>query len=58
MPRKTFLAVLGVIMLLVTAAGAPEARNEGLDRIIKAGAIRIAVPDDFPPFGKRKAPGL
>jgi polar amino acid transport system substrate-binding protein len=57
MPRKTFLAVLGVIVLLVTAAGATEARNEGLDRVIKAGAIRIAVPDDFPPFGKRDRNG-
>jgi polar amino acid transport system substrate-binding protein len=57
MPRRTFLAVLGVIMLLVTASGASEARNDGLDRIIKAGAIRIAVPDDFPPFGKRGTNG-
>src|SRR5262249_30702998 len=57
MPRRTFLAVLGVTLLLVTASGASEARNEGLDRIIKAGAIRIAVPDDFPPFGKRGTNG-
>ena len=57
MPRRTFLAVLGVIVLLVTASGAPEASNEGLDRIIKAGAIRIAVPDHFPPFGNRGTNG-
>lgn len=52
MGRKTLMLVF-VVVMVGTALGAPEAANERFDSIIKAGAIRIAVPDDFPPFGDR-----
>ena len=38
-----------------TAAAAliamPAARADGLDDVLKAGVLRVAVPQDFPPFG-------
>jgi polar amino acid transport system substrate-binding protein len=33
------------------ASGAPDAFADALGDIVKAGTIRIAVPQDFPPFG-------
>ena len=57
MSPKAFLLLLGVIMAVVTASGAAEAQNEGLSRIIKAGIVRIAVPDNFRPFGDHSTDG-
>ena len=50
--RRSFnaglLASLGTAGWLVTAAGA---RADTLGDIMKSGTVRIAVPQDFPPFG-------
>jgi polar amino acid transport system substrate-binding protein len=41
-----------VTLLAAAAAGtALPARADGLDDIMKAGVLRVAVPQDFPPFG-------
>jgi polar amino acid transport system substrate-binding protein len=57
MRPKAYLVVLGVIIAVVTASGAAEGQNQGLDRIIKAGTVRIAVPDNFRPFGDHDTDG-
>jgi polar amino acid transport system substrate-binding protein len=44
------LAKLGLVVAVVAAPIAASA-DEALDRITKAGVVRIAVPDNFPPFG-------
>lgn len=44
----------GVWLVAAATALAPSpaaAQNGALDRIVKAGVVRIAVPDNFPPFG-------
>ncbi len=51
MSRRTLLAVLGLMVAVVAAPTATSAKNDTLDHIIKAGVVRIAVPDNFPPFG-------
>jgi len=41
-----------VSLIAAAAAGAAlPARADGLDDIMKAGVLRVAVPQDFPPFG-------
>lgn len=47
--RRTILATAAAALTLSFQATA--ARAEALDDIVKAGVIRIAVPQDFPPFG-------
>src|SRR5690606_37902537 len=47
--RRTILAAAAAALTLSFQATA--ARAEALDDIVKAGVIRIAVPQDFPPFG-------
>jgi polar amino acid transport system substrate-binding protein len=44
-----FLAALGAAAFVF--ASAPAAQADTLDDIMKRGMIRIAVPQDFPPFG-------
>ena len=44
------LAKLGLVVAIATAPIAASA-DEALDKITKAGMVRVAVPDNFPPFG-------
>ena len=46
----TRAALLTLIAAAVAGTGLP-ASADGLDDIMKAGTVRIAVPQDFPPFG-------
>jgi polar amino acid transport system substrate-binding protein len=46
---KTLLAAVAVLVSIAVAA--PSATAEDLDEILRAGVVRIAVPQDFPPFG-------
>mgnify|MGYP002151660759 CR=1 FL=1 len=48
MMKKTLFALLGAALLLVQLS---PARADQLQDIEKRGVIRIAVPQDFPPFG-------
>jgi polar amino acid transport system substrate-binding protein len=62
MPHKRLLAQLGLIKLglmiaVMVAPNAATAENGALDHIVKAGIVRIAVPDNFPPFGTLGADG-
>lgn len=43
--------LLAAAAALAFATHSPDSRAEALDDIMKAGVIRIAVPQDFPPFG-------
>ena len=47
-PRR-FLVIMAAMALAL--AGAPSAVAEKLEDIIQSGAIKVAVPADFPPFG-------
>jgi polar amino acid transport system substrate-binding protein len=51
MPLKALLAGLGLIAALLAAPAMAADKNDALDRITKTGTVRIAVPDNFPPFG-------
>src|SRR5579863_8065957 len=51
MRRTPFVSLILLALVLLAAAPASLAENGALDRIVKAGTIRIAVPDNFPPFG-------
>jgi polar amino acid transport system substrate-binding protein len=51
MSRKTLLPVLGLVMAIIAAPTQATAKNNALNHIIKAGTVRVAVPDNFPPFG-------
>jgi polar amino acid transport system substrate-binding protein len=48
MKRRNLLLSLCATAMLVSA---PLARADQLDDILKSGTIKIAVPQDFPPFG-------
>jgi polar amino acid transport system substrate-binding protein len=48
---RPLFARLGLLALIVAVPIGARAENDALDRITKAGTIRIAVPDNFPPFG-------
>lgn len=50
--RRTILAAAAAALTLSFQATA--ARAEALDDIVKAGVIRIAVPQDFPPLRQRR----
>ncbi len=39
------------MMAIIAAPVAATARDDALDHIIKTGIVRVAVPDNFPPFG-------
>ncbi len=51
MQRRRFLLAFASIIGLAALAHAPEARADALKDIMARGAIRVAVPQDFPPFG-------
>ena len=51
MSRNTLLAVVGGLAALIAAPMTAAAGNGALDHIVKAGVVRVAVPDNFPPFG-------
>lgn len=42
---------IGAAATAAAFAIAPAARADGLDDIMKTGVLRVAVPQDFPPFG-------
>jgi hypothetical protein len=48
MKRRNLL--LSLCAALVLTAG-PLAHADALDDIVKAGVLKVAVPQDFPPFG-------
>jgi polar amino acid transport system substrate-binding protein len=39
------------LFVAVAALSAPLSRAEALDDILKSKVLRVAVPQDFPPFG-------
>jgi polar amino acid transport system substrate-binding protein len=45
--RSLFVFLLAAVMVAAPIAG----RADTLDDIMKAGVIKVAVPQDFPPFG-------
>jgi polar amino acid transport system substrate-binding protein len=50
--RRTMFRRFAVAFLALAAAGAAtQARADTLDDIMAAGTIKVAVPQDFPPFG-------
>ncbi len=51
MARRTLLVALCLMIAMTAAPVAALAKDDALDRIIKAGVVKIAVPDNFPPFG-------
>ncbi len=51
MPHKRLLAKLGLMVAIMVAPIAATAENAALDHIVKTGMVRVAVPDNFPPFG-------
>src|SRR4051812_41367286 len=57
MPYRTTLAGLGLCLVVMAAPFAAIAENDDLERIRRAGIIRVAVSDNFPPFGDLGAGG-
>jgi len=51
MLHRRWRVALWLLIALLAGPVAAIAEDNALDRITKAGAIRIAVPDNFPPFG-------
>jgi polar amino acid transport system substrate-binding protein len=51
MPHRTLLAGLGLIVAIIAAPITAMAKDDALNHIIKAGIVRVGVPDNFPPFG-------
>ena len=51
MSRRTLLAGLGLLVAIMASPITATANDNALDHIIKAGMVRVAVPDNFPPFG-------
>lgn len=51
MRQVKFYAAIGLMAAAVTGWMTGAARADDLDRIMKAGVVKIAVPQDFPPFG-------
>jgi polar amino acid transport system substrate-binding protein len=50
MKSAKWLGALSLVAAFVLSSGA-NAESNALDRIVKDGVVRIAVPQDFPPFG-------
>jgi polar amino acid transport system substrate-binding protein len=55
--NRPFLAGLGLMVAIMAAPATATAENDALDHIIKAGTVRIAVPENFAPFGALGAEG-
>lgn len=51
MLRGAFAASLWLITAVMIAPTAVAADNDALVRIMKAGSVKVGVPDNFPPFG-------
>jgi polar amino acid transport system substrate-binding protein len=51
MPQRMLVAGLALIAALLARPAMAPAADEALDRIVKKGVVRIAIPDNFPPFG-------
>ncbi|WP_353860200.1 transporter substrate-binding domain-containing protein [Azospirillum formosense] len=51
MKRRTLLALAVAAVAGLSIAQAPAARADALQDITKRGTLRVAVPQDFPPFG-------
>lgn len=51
MPLRLVFALLGLLVASLALPIWAMAQTGALDRIAQAGMIRIAVPDNFPPFG-------
>ena len=52
MKRRQLLMVLGIAMLTMGSLSSPQAaRADALSDIAASGTLRVAVPQDFPPFG-------
>ncbi len=49
--RSIALAGLGFAVAAVMGLSPVVARADGLDEIMKSGVLKVAVPQDFPPFG-------
>jgi polar amino acid transport system substrate-binding protein len=50
MLRRALSAAVGLVVATVAAFSA-MAENGTLDRITRTGTVRVAIPDNFPPFG-------
>lgn len=50
-PLARLLTPLGLVIAIATSPIEARAENGALDRIIKVGTVRVAVPHNFPPFG-------
>src|SRR5580698_5572523 len=57
MPHRRLLMALGVLIAVLAGPVGAKAADNGLARIVKDGVIKIAVPDNFPPFGNLGADG-
>ena len=42
---------MALVLALIGVPSAAKAENDALDHITRAGKVRVAVPDNFPPFG-------
>jgi polar amino acid transport system substrate-binding protein len=51
MPQRMVVAGLALIVALLARPIAAPAADDALDRIVKNGVVRIAIPDNFSPFG-------
>ncbi|AYG66634.1 amino acid ABC transporter substrate-binding protein [Rhizobium sp. CCGE531] len=52
MKRRQLLTALGIAMLAMGSLSAPHAaRADALSDVTSRGTLRVAVPQDFPPFG-------
>jgi len=49
--RRSFGAFIATAVLGATVLAALPAHADALDDIVKSGVLRVAVPEDFPPFG-------
>jgi polar amino acid transport system substrate-binding protein len=47
--RRAWLAAL--LLSPILALATPAAHADALDTITKAGVLKVAVPEDYPPFG-------
>src|SRR5262249_24744695 len=45
----------GLLWLIAAAFAPPAAAEDALSRILKAGVVKVAVPDNSPPFGEMGA---
>ena len=51
MPLRLLFARMALALALIGAPSAAIAENDSFDHITRAGVVRVAVPDNFPPFG-------